>query len=1274
MRAGFTSDLEIECRRPDSRIRTFIDAEIEVSSDVRRRRAQWMLADSVVLRTHDFPASSALTAAGQTTALTLANAPAGNDLYEVHFLVQITPVIPGAGTNTHVVEVAIDTRPAAGAWTERAAIRYEVLRTAGQNGAIVRWLHEDELIRLGGLISTSELRLRIKSASGPGGWAFVVHGYNLATNGDAVAGVNYHTGLAVDFPVDGGVALADKVKTLVENAVSDGYQQDLDGSYASAAASPFLLARMAWGKDDVRDIPLDRFVAYLNPRVDGGQPRNVHLWLMRPYAVTRLGDRATESGNAWNQTQVDPTLLSNHLDIEVTPLSSTLGVFATAGDTPEEVVFSWATKPEADKPHPKRYVPSLATPASSLDGPVTLFLIWAQQRDGTPATNVGWGQDSATAVIVSGSRTLKTVQMRILDLTGKWVLESPERGAATRACLRCRVESGDYPSTATVAFTGAGAGSRFDLGVVPTKTVQFICRADVPPGASAVFQLRNDADAAWVTVTDGQTTDDLVGITKTQTRKGQVILTSTPNLDATPLVFEFGMRELTTVPLHHGARLQSARWAVDPLQLVAETTNARIVLPRDPKNPYDRVTEFLRGYFIGQVTLRVWVGTPERPRWMHIDDFLIDDEESGDGEVGIPALGVTCLERGTLPVFDSVTESAQPLVYANKSLAFAYDDILTKIGVSGRFLGPGIQDAATLVSKILTESEAKAELDALNFLDGSARISSQGRIKSVRMFGDKAVARVFPRERIKWTSVTPGYRQRAPEVRIPWQWNDTEERYQSEHKAVNAAAVLRLGRARIDPPQLLPDVITKWIPSATLADRIGKRHVGAFGAGMMLWFFEVDTPEPQLEPGDCVAVPTDLFAGRDPMNDRPVSGEVEAIGVIAAASEDFRTFALFMRSWADITGSTEAGTRIGFAAPDISSLALSISATQQVTLTIGATASRAIRWATSTTGFPSQATTEAGTLVVLDAAGNAVIDLGALATLATMYVCVLPFENANGSGAEGMLRQAQITAQPIPATTKVIFLTSGTSWTVPGDFNAANNSIQGIGGGGGGAASRISIPIGGGGGGGGGGEYRKITNFSPGGSTVAYVVGQGGAGGSGSEGAAGADGTDTTFNVTSLVAKKGTGAPGASGGAGGTGGTGAAANFNGGAGGAGSSGGGNRGGGGGGGAGGTTGVGGAGASSVSGTGGAGGAGGTASGGAAGSAGGGNGGAGTVFTSAPGGATAGAGGGGGGGTNLQIGGAGGVDGGGGAGAGADGVSFTSGGNGRQGLIVITYTTA
>ena len=78
-----------------------------------------------------------------------------------------------------------------------------------------------------------------------------------------------------------------------------------------------------------------------------------------------------------------------------------------------------------------------------------------------------------------------------------------------------------------------------------------------------------------------------------------------------------------------------------------------------------------------------------------------------------------------------------------------------------------------------------------------------------------------------------------------------------------------------------------------------------------------------------------------------------------------------------------------------------------------------------------------------------------------------------------------------------IFLTSGTSWTVPADWNNSNNMIQAIGAGGNGGQGNYLGGYGLGGGGGGGGAYAKVTNKSYSGS-VSYQVGvAGGTTGSG---------------------------------------------------------------------------------------------------------------------------------------------------------------------------------
>ena len=113
---------------------------------------------------------------------------------------------------------------------------------------------------------------------------------------------------------------------------------------------------------------------------------------------------------------------------------------------------------------------------------------------------------------------------------------------------------------------------------------------------------------------------------------------------------------------------------------------------------------------------------------------------------------------------------------------------------------------------------------------------------------------------------------------------------------------------------------------------------------------------------------------------------------------------------------------------------------------------------------------------------------------------------------------------------KTIILTSGTSWTVPSDWNPTNNKIECIGGGGGGGASwwdsgTISLKSGVGGG---GGAYAVTTNFDPGGATtIPYIIGAGGT--KGTQGAdvftpnAPGNGGDTTFNTSTVIAKGGTG-------------------------------------------------------------------------------------------------------------------------------------------------------
>src|SRR3972149_2432129 len=99
-----------------------------------------------------------------------------------------------------------------------------------------------------------------------------------------------------------------------------------------------------------------------------------------------------------------------------------------------------------------------------------------------------------------------------------------------------------------------------------------------------------------------------------------------------------------------------------------------------------------------------------------------------------------------------------------------------------------------------------------------------------------------------------------------------------------------------------------------------------------------------------------------------------------------------------------------------------------------------------------------------------------------------------------------------PLFADTIVLTSGTSWTVPANWNSTNNSIEVIGAGGNGSAGGTSAGTSGAGGG--GGAYAKTLNLSltPS-SSVAIQIGAGGG--------------DTWFkNTATILAKAGANASG----------------------------------------------------------------------------------------------------------------------------------------------------
>jgi len=249
----------------------------------------------------------------------------------------------------------------------------------------------------------------------------------------------------------------------------------------------------------------------------------------------------------------------------------------------------------------------------------------------------------------------------------------------------------------------------------------------------------------------------------------------------------------------------------------------------------------------------------------------------------------------------------------------------------------------------------------------------------------------------------------------------------------------------------------------------------------------------------------------------------------------------------------------------------------------------------STITFPASTTTNIGTWLITGSAGNVVTVQCATVATATVlnitnrtsaidYLIVqditanlAPVVFYAGANTQLLSNNKGVAAIAPTSTQSIYVLTSGTAFTVPANWDNANNEIHLFGGGAGGSGSNYNgTSKGAGGAGGGGGGYTKTTNVTLSG-TIVYAVGAGGAGGL-NNGGAGGTGGSTTFNSGAYSASGGSGGtvnvtvPSSTGGAGGTGST-----FNGGTGGNGSTttvaAAANNGGGGGGGAGGPLGVG-----------------------------------------------------------------------------------------------------
>jgi hypothetical protein len=428
--------------------------------------------------------------------------------------------------------------------------------------------------------------------------------------------------------------------------------------------------------------------AWLNPQYDTTKPQYVKTWVLDLYRVVL--------GSAQVFWQLQPWV---HATV---PLAS-----AAAG----WVTFTLQDSTGKPQPfHPEAGEGTLNPFA------FTGYFVRCTGLDhqGNPATNIGWGYDNTQTSFDAGfppnDNIFYGVQIKFqLGVTpfGQWT-SNGINGNAQMLALQFTPHSFST-APVTVAFKTTAP---IDLGATPANPPECVLRAETPPGTSLTAQVAADPSGSYETFLDGQTVDKLSPAIATQ-RKYDVQVTFTANAtgDRTPILRGVGLRALTTFDL--GDVCTVDRWTerVDPLTHIAEVGEAEFLLLHDGERDYqDAVTLLLSQTVPAQLYLRVYIGDRNltKDQWLHLDDFLIDDQVDEGSHVRLIGLSTLARLKQALPVLTSDASALPVADFANPGAWTAS---------AGTLLYPGLAD--TLVA---TWAAATAYSVGTRILDSNGNV------------------------------------------------------------------------------------------------------------------------------------------------------------------------------------------------------------------------------------------------------------------------------------------------------------------------------------------------------------------------------------------------------------------------------------------------------------------------------------------------------------------------------------------------------------------------
>jgi len=255
---------------------------------------------------------------------------------------------------------------------------------------------------------------------------------------------------------------------------------------------------------------------------------------------------------------------------------------------------------------------------------------------------------------------------------------------------------------------------------------------------------------------------------------------------------------------------------------------------------------------------------------------------------------------------------AQPNSYDLVTIADAFEDVRDGlIGLPERYRGNLPSNTTDRVSKAVFSMDGLDLLCQLAFLDGGFVFASQGVLKVGNLHKPRGVTVAgWSMEELSIDSISQGIRQRVPEFYVPCRFDGAK--FGTEVYVHHAQALPAFGRPTLNPgSERLDNEIAKWIPSETLAARVGKWIVSTHGLGqMMARGVRVTYAYPELELGDAVAFETDRLAIFDPVTESGLHGRMWVYGVIVGRDGPWGTrFDIWIPSPADLYASSQTAHR-----------------------------------------------------------------------------------------------------------------------------------------------------------------------------------------------------------------------------------------------------------------------------------------------------------------------------------------------------------------------------